>query len=64
MAGLLNLDETRDVALQVRDHITPFLEEKGYVTNDELSALIATHTEHRIRGEKNLARVQMAMGDM
>ncbi|QWY83323.1 hypothetical protein [Rhizobium phage RHph_X3_2] len=48
----------RDIAKAVRPHITPFLEAKGSISNDELKKLITERTGRHIVSARTLDIIQ------
>lgn len=52
------MSKYQESAIAVRPFITPFLEAKGYINNEELKALITKHTGRKIKTETGLSRVQ------
>lgn len=57
-------DQIASVAEDIRPHITPFLEDKGHVTNEELRELIARHGRHDLRSDRSLDMVQEALCEL
>lgn len=64
IGGITPIRTIREIALVVREYITPYLDERGSITNEELADLIAEHTTHRITGDRNLNRVQVALCEL
>jgi hypothetical protein len=50
-----------DIAASVRYKITPYLEDQGYITNDQLKGLIKATTGHQIVSERTLNIIQTLM---
>lgn len=55
---LLKNADLLDIAHAIRPHITPLLEEHGFVPDSDITRLSYLHAGHRIGSERSLRMVQ------
>lgn len=58
MMGRLSEWRIKAIATAIRPYITPYIEAKGSVTNDEIRKLARMHSRHAISSELSCDKVQ------
>jgi hypothetical protein len=55
---LVSRKDLEQIATKIRRHITPHLEEKGFITDKEVASLIREHTGRNIASERSIGIIQ------